>query len=182
MMIRVSVLSFVSVLFLASASFADLTITTNASSDSGRPLNALLVGDVVTVDDLRRAEDAAKVDVQEGDVVCIHTGWGHLFGADNARYVSGEPGIDVPAAEWLVEKCVVAIAADNPAVEVIPHPRADHMLPVHQRTLTDAGVYLIENLNSAPLAERDCHSFCFMLLAARFRGATGCPVRPVALL
>lgn len=157
-------------------------ITRGVMLDVSGPDDSLRPGDVVTVDDLQRAEEAAKVDVQEGDVVCIHTGWGQWFGVDNARYVSGEPGIDVPAAEWLISRGVVAIAADNPAVEVIPNPRADRMLPVHQHTLTDAGVYLIENLNSAALASRGCHAFCFMLLAARFRGATGCPVRPVALL
>ena len=25
-------------------------------------------------------------------------------------------------------------------------------------------------------------SFCFILLAAKFKGATGCPVRPIALV
>ena len=150
--------------------------------DVSGPDGSLRPGDVVTVDDLQRAEEAAKVDVQEGDVVCIHTGWGQWFGVDNARYVSGEPGIDVPAMEWLISRGVVAIAADNPAVEVIPNPRADQMLPVHQHTLTDAGVYLIENLNSAALASRGCHAFCFMLLAAllsrcnRLPGAARCIV------
>ena len=35
-----------------------------------------------------------------GDIVLIRTGWGRFFGVDNAHYVAGEPGIDVPAARW----------------------------------------------------------------------------------
>ncbi len=102
---------------------------------------------------------------------------------DNARYVAGEPGIDVDGARWLTERGVVAIASDNMAVEVIPNPRHPELiLPVHQHTLAEAGVYLIENLRTEALVEAGASTFCFVLLATRFRGATGCPVRPVALL
>ena len=144
--------------------------------------DALDVGRVITPDDLSRAEERADVEVSEGDVVCIHTGWGKWFMVDNARYVSGEPGIDVPGAQWLTSRGVVAIAADNMAVEVVPNPRHPELvLPVHQHTLTEAGVYLVENLRTETLAARGLYRFCFVLLATRFRGATGCPVRPVAM-
>ncbi len=55
-------------------------------------------------------------------------------------------------------------------------------MPVHQHALAEAGVYLIENLALDELARDGLRSFCFILLATKFRGATGCPVRPVALL
>lgn len=145
--------------------------------------NALDAGRVVSCDDLRRAADQAQVEVREGDVVCVHTGWGQWFMRDNDRYVAGEPGIDEAAARWLTECGVVAIASDNMAVEVIPNPAHPQViLPVHQHTLVEAGVYLIENLKTDELASHGHHEFCFMLLATKFKGATGSPVRPVALL
>ncbi|MBV9245133.1 MAG: cyclase family protein, partial [Methylobacteriaceae bacterium] len=49
-------------------------------------------------------------------------------------------------------------------------------------TLVEAGVYLIENLILDELARDGVKSFCFILLATKFRGATGCPVRPIAMV
>lgn len=141
--------------------------------DAGRP---------VTRDDLRRARDEAGLELSAGDVVCINTGWGRWFMKDNVRYVSGEPGIEEDAARWLTEQDVVAIACDNMAVEVVPNPAHPRLvLPVHQHALVEAGVYLIENIKLDELVGTGLKSFCFMLLATKFKGATGSPVRPVAM-
>ncbi|HUB43771.1 MAG TPA: cyclase family protein [Acetobacteraceae bacterium] len=142
----------------------------------------LAAGRVITPDDLARAADAAKVEIGVGDIVLIRTGWGQYFGVDNARYLAGEPGIDAPAARWLTAKGVVAIGCDNMAVEVLPNPDKTLSMPVHQHALAEAGVYLIENLVLDELARNRLATFCFILLATKFRGATGSPVRPVALV
>ena len=139
-------------------------------------------GRVVGPDDLARAADAAGVAIEAGDIVLIHTGWGRLFGVNNDRYLSGEPGIDVPAARWLTSRDVVAIGCDNMAVEVLPNPDRGVAMAVHQHVLVESGVHLIENLALDDLARDRIASFCFILLAAKFKGATGCPVRPIALV
>jgi kynurenine formamidase len=139
-------------------------------------------GRVVAPDDLARAADAAGVAIEAGDIVLIRTGWGRFFAMNNDRYLSGEPGIDVPAARWLTRRDVVAIGCDNMAVEVLPNPDRGIAMPVHQHVLVEAGVHLIENLALDELARERIASFCFILLAAKFKGATGCPVRPVALV
>ena len=139
-------------------------------------------GRAVSPDELKRAADAAGVSVEAGDIVLIRTGWGRFFGVDNARYVEGEPGIDVPAARWLTSRDVVAIGCDNMAVEVLPNPDRSLMMPVHQHVLAEAGVYLIENLALDEIARAGLRTFCFILLATKYKGATGCPVRPVALV
>jgi kynurenine formamidase len=88
----------------------------------------------------------------------------------------------VPAARWLTQRDVVAIGCDNMAVEVLPNPDRGIAMPVHQHVLVEAGVHLIENLSLDELARNRIASFCFILLAAKFKGATGCPVRPIALV
>ena len=142
----------------------------------------LTAGQTVTPDDLKRAADTGGFAVEAGDIALIRTGWGQYFGVDNARYLEGEPGIDVPAARWLIEQGIVAIGADNMAVEVLPNPNKAVLMPVHQFALAECGVYLIENLALEELARDGLRSFCFILLATKFRGATGAPVRPVALV
>jgi kynurenine formamidase len=114
--------------------------------------------------------------------VLIRTGWGRYFGLDNARYLQAEPGIDVAAARWLTGQGVVAIGCDNMAVEVLPNPDPALSMPVHQHTLAEAGVHLIENLMLEELAVERVTQSCFILLATKFKGATGAPVRPVALI
>jgi kynurenine formamidase len=150
-----------------------------AGLDGGAHLNP---GRVVTPDDLAAAADAAKLTIAQGDIVLIRTGWGRYFGADNARYLAGEPGIDAPAARWLTRQGVVAIGCDNMAVEVLPNPDRGLSMPVHQHALAEAGVYLIENLALDELARDRVTQFCFILLATKFRGATGSPTRPIAMI
>ena len=150
-----------------------------AGLDGGAHLNP---GRAIAPDELARAADAAQVTIEPGDIVLIRTGWGRYFGVDNAKYLGGEPGIDLPAAQWLTARGVVAIGCDNMAVEVLPNPDRTLAMPVHQHALAEAGVHLIENLALDELARDGLRSFCFILLAAKFRGATGAPVRPVALV
>ncbi len=119
---------------------------------------------------------------READAVLLRTGWGRFYMTDNARYVAGEPGLDLPAARWLTERGVVAIGADTMAVEVLPgtgHPRI--LMPVHQHCLVEAGVHLIENLALDALA-RGPAEVCFIAAAPKFTGATGAPLRPLALI
>ena len=118
-----------------------------------------------------------------GDIVLINTGWGRFFMTDNARYIDGEPGINLAGARWLTERMVTAIGTDTMAVEVLPgEHEPEVMLPVHQHCLVEAGVYLIENLLLAPLVEARVVEFCFVLLPVKFRGATGSPARPIAMV
>ena len=77
-------------------------------------------GRAVTRDDLEYVMDAVDVVLETGDAGCIHTGWGRFFMADNDKYVAGEPGSELGAAEWLNSQDGLAIACDNMAVEVLP--------------------------------------------------------------
>jgi kynurenine formamidase len=67
-------------------------------------------------------------------------------------------------------------------VEVLPNPDQRLLMPVHQYALAESGVYLIENLALDELARDRVTTPCFILLATKFSGATGSPVRPLALV
>ncbi|MGR3321004.1 MAG: cyclase family protein [Pseudooceanicola sp.] len=155
-------------------------ITRGVLFDVGGP-DGMEAGEVVTVAALERAARDGGFDVEPGDVAMIRTGWSRHYETDNPRYVRGAPGIDVPAAEWLIGQGVVAIGADNMAVEVIPNPDPENALPVHQLALVEHGVWLIENLALEAVARDGLHVSCFAMLSPRIRGATGAPVRPVLL-
>jgi kynurenine formamidase len=150
-----------------------------AGFDGGPHLEA---GRVVAPEDLARAAEAAGFVIEPGDFALIRTGWGRYFGVDNARYLAGSPGIDVPAAQWLTARGVTAIGADNMALEVLPNPDHSKALPVHQHCLAEAGVHIIENLMLDELAADKVASFCLIVLPPKMRGATGAPVRPVAIV
>ena len=96
--------------------------------------------------------------------------------------MSGEPGLTVAGAHWLTEQDVVAIGADNMAVEVLPAEKHEVLMPVHQHCLAEAGVYLVENLALDALANAGIYSFCLSMVPVKFKGATGSPVRPVAIV
>jgi len=150
-----------------------------AGVEGGQHLNP---GRTVTVDHLKQAADTGGFSVQPGDIALIRTGWGRYFGIDNAKYLEGEPGIDVPGARWLIDQGITAIGADNMAVEVLPNPDKTIMMPVHQFCLAECGVYLIENLMLEEMARDGVYTACFILLATKFRGATGSPARPIAMI
>ena len=52
-----------------------------------------MLGDTyeITVEDLEGALKKQSVTLQPGDAVIINTGWGKLWGKDNARYVKSCP-------------------------------------------------------------------------------------------
>ena len=143
----------------------------------------LEAGRVIGPEDIQQSLSAKKLEIRAGDILLINTGWGRFFMADNARYIDGEPGINLAAARWLTGEMVTAIGTDTMAVEVMPgEDEPAVMMPVHQHCLVEAGVYLIENLLLTPLVEAGIDEFCFILLPVKFKGATGSPARPIALV
>ncbi len=124
---------------------------------------------------------AQKVEIREGDVVLFHTGWVSLIGTDDARYGKGEPGLGVEGARYLIGKGVVAVGADSWAVEVLPGEDPDLAFPVHQELIPRSGTYILENMNTGPLAADAAYEFLFVLGAPRITGAVQAIVNPVAI-
>ena len=66
-------------------------------------------GEVITVADAEAALAADGLAVRPGDAVLFHTGWGRLWGTENERSATGEPGAGLALAEWLAAHRVALI-------------------------------------------------------------------------
>lgn len=141
----------------------------------------LEAGYEITVADLEEAMKRQGVTIGTGDAVLIHTGWGKLWMKDNAKYNSGQPGIGIPAGEWLAKLNPILVGADNSGIEVRPHPNKALVFPVHQVLVTTHGVFLLENLDLHGLAREKVSEFAFIVLPLKIKGGTGSTVAPVAL-
>ena len=135
----------------------------------------------ITVADLQAALKRQNLAVEAGDAVIVHTGWGRLWGKDNARYGKGNPGIGVAAAEWIARQNPMLVGADTPPVEVSPNPDKRISLPIHQIMLVVNGIHLLENMKLDELAAKQVYEFAFILEPLKIQGATGSTVAPVAV-
>jgi kynurenine formamidase len=135
----------------------------------------------IQVEDLEAALARQKLTLKPGDAVVIHTGWGKLWGKDNARYVKSCPGLGIEAAEWLADKDPMLLGSDNWPVEIAPNPDPDLSLPVHQLALVAKGIHLLENMKLDELAAKKVYEFAFVIQPLKMQGASGSTVSPVAI-
>jgi kynurenine formamidase len=145
-------------------------------------VDVLPAGYGVTADDLRAAADKAGVEVRQGDVALVRTGWARHFD-DPETYLGqadGVPGPTTEAAQWLVEAGVVTTGADTTAYEQVKPGAGHSVLPVHRVLLVEAGVHIIEHLDLEQAAAEGLTQFVFMMAPLRIVGGTGSPVRPIA--
>ncbi|MFC2153277.1 cyclase family protein [Actinomycetota bacterium] len=138
----------------------------------------------VTAEDLEEAEGAAAVRVEPGDAVLIRTGWSrHWSESEVFRGQSGgAPGPGVEAAQWLVDREVGIAGAETIAFERIAPGEGHSTLPVHRILLVEAGVHIIEVMNLEALGRDHITEFLFLMAPLRLVGATGSPVRPLAIV
>jgi kynurenine formamidase len=130
----------------------------------------------ITPDDLARA---ARAEIRPGDVVVIRTGWAQYFD-DPVKFIARVhgPGPGIDGARWLSERGVFAAGSDTVAFEKVPDPS----MPVHVHLLVESGIHIIECLNLEELAAAGVAEFLFVALPLKIKGATGSPVRPVAVV
>lgn len=152
----------------------------------------------VDYDALMRIMEADKVEVEEGDMVCLHTGLGARI-MDMKR--DPDPSIrtlctvldghDPKLLNWVTDSGLTAIISDNLAVEqsssLGPDPRLGDKgpsLPLHEHCLFKLGIHLGELWYLTALAEwlRANNRSRFLLTAPPLRlpGAVGSPATPVA--
>ncbi|HKF76941.1 MAG TPA: cyclase family protein [Candidatus Dormibacteraeota bacterium] len=145
---------------------------------------ALEAAHPVTADELERTCAAQGVEVRAGDAVLVRSGWPvgrYQDAAAFAGLATGVPGPDESAARWLASRLVRVTGADTIAYEWLV-PGAGHArLPVHTILLVENGIHIVEVMALEELARDRVHEFLFVLAPLKLVGATGSPVRPLAI-
>ncbi|MEV0730966.1 cyclase family protein [Polymorphospora sp. NPDC050346] len=140
----------------------------------------------ITPDDLDATVARQGTPVGAGDVALIRTGWGrHFDDPDRTRYVghdSGVPGVGADGARWLADRRVHAAGADTIAFERLAPGAGHSALPAHRILLVEHGIYLIEAMDLDGIAAAGVHEFTFVMAPLPLFGATGSPVRPLAVV
>jgi kynurenine formamidase len=152
----------------------------------------------VGYDTLMRVLEADRVEVEPGDMVCLHTGFADTLLAMNRQpdvarlheTGSGLDGWDARLLNWITDSRLACLIADNPAVElVVPklanrQPLRQPRLPLHEHCLFKNGIHLGELWYLTELAGwLRTHGRSRFLLTApplRLPGAVGSPVTPIA--
>jgi kynurenine formamidase len=138
-------------------------------------------GRAVAGEDLEACREEQGVGIEPGDVVLVRTGNGRYWD-DAERYLAG-PGMATSASYWAAERQVLAVGADNTAWDVpgMVNPDLGCQLPGHLILLARHGIYIVENLYLEELAAAGRYRFEFVCTPLKFVGATGSPVRPLAI-
>jgi kynurenine formamidase len=137
---------------------------------------------LITPADLEACAERQGTYVEPGDVVLVRTGYGRYWD-DQPRYEQAAGG-SAAASQWLVDHRIRAVGCDNFAWDVLGYTDSTTgtTLPGHVLLLVRHGIYIIENLNLEELAARRAYAFLFLCIPLKLMGATGSPVRPLALL
>lgn len=139
-------------------------------------------GRAVPLREVRAACAEQGVEPRAGDVFLVRTGNARLLD-DPAAYLGGA-GLAGEVSQWLADAGVAAAGADNVAWDWIEgtDPITGTTLPGHVILLVRAGIHILENLWLEDLAAAGAREFAFVCLPLKLRGATGSPVRPIALV
>lgn len=135
----------------------------------------------ISVEEMKACAAAQKVDLQAGDVLLARTGYGAIW--DNEEEYLQAAGVGKSGTLWAAEHKVVAVGADNMAWDAPDDrdPETGASLFAHVYLLPQKGIYIIENLNLEELARDRCYTFAFIGIPLKFQGATGSPLRPLAI-
>jgi kynurenine formamidase len=145
-------------------------------------LDELPHGKLVSAETLRGCAERQGTEISVGCVVLVRTGNGAHWN-DPERYLRGG-GIAGDASAWLAEQGVAAVGADNIAWDVPGYVDENWGcdLPGHLILLARSGVHIMENLALEDLAAARVHSFTLVATPLKLCGATGSPLRPIALV
>ncbi|MBV8618642.1 MAG: cyclase family protein [Curvibacter sp.] len=145
-----------------------------------------------------RLLDADGIEIERGDMVCLHTGFADTLLQMNRQpdlqqlhaTGSGLDGHDARLLNWITDSQLACLIADNPAVELVqpkllqPAGRRQARLPLHEHCLFKNGIHLGELWYLSELAAwlRGAARHRFLLTAPPLRlpGAVGSPATPIA--
>lgn len=136
----------------------------------------------ITPDDLEETVQRQQMSLDQGDVVLVRTGRMTVWD-DPQRFLHNGPGLNVAAAQWLVEgHGAMIVGSDQATVECQPNSEVKgHYLPVHLYLIAESGVPMLEIMWLEDLARDKVYEFAFFGAPLRLRGSTGSPIHPWAM-
>jgi kynurenine formamidase len=153
----------------------------------------------ISLEDLQNTAKAQKVEIQRGDILLVRTGWRQMWDAPgpdgradpaHTKWHEAQPGVGPDCLAFFNEMEIVAIGADNAAVEwgfraAPPYTRKAFggyaTGPLHPDFLWNRGAYIMEILNLDGLAQDQAYEFLFVLGPLLLRGGIGVPINPIAI-
>jgi len=139
--------------------------------------------DAVQAAELEACVARAGVRPASGDALLIRTGAGAIW--DQPEAYLRAAGMDRSASEWAANHRVLAVGADNMAWDPLDgrrDPETGATLYGHVHLLVRHGIYILENLYLETLAAERIYEFLLVVTPLKLVGATGSPVRPIALV
>lgn len=145
-------------------------------------------GDAVQSSELDACAAKQGVEVKDGDFLLIRTGniamyraqgtWGDFSGGHR-------PGLGLTTIQWLYDKQIASVAADNFGIEVYPCDIPDMRVHLHPIAIPLMGMLLGEIFDLDDLAE-DCshdniYEFLFVAPPLPVTNAVGSPINPYAI-
>lgn len=137
----------------------------------------------ITPTDLAAAVARQDITPRRGDVLFVRSGWAQRWD-DRETYIgkeAGVPGVGETGATWLAGQQPRAVGADTIAFEHLPAGKGHAVLPAHRVLLVEHGINIIETLDLEALAADGVYEFLAVIVPLRLVGATGSPVRPLAV-
>lgn len=141
----------------------------------------LAKGYAISLADVQGALEKQGVTIKPGDAVLFHTGWGGLWGKDNAEFLSGEPGPGLEVVNWLYAQRIALTGADTWSYGPVPGEDPERPFLVPQTMYVKMGLFGLENLATEELARRGVHEFLFAVTHAKTRGSTAAVIAPAAV-
>lgn len=144
-------------------------------------VDALPENYVITAEDLEGAMKAQGRLIMPGGVILIRTGYGQFWN-DAAKYPRAA-GLSPDANRWILAKRPRAVGADNLSWDAptVRDETTGTTLFGHLELLARNGIHIFENLNLEGLAADHVDHFLFIATPLKLKGATGAPVRPIAI-
>lgn len=138
----------------------------------------------ITPADLEAALALTGTTPEADDVLLVRSGWGARWdeGPGYVGTVTGVPGVAADGARWLASHRPRAVGADSIAFERLEPGKGHALLPAHRILLVEAGINIIETMNLEDIARDGVRAFTLVLAPLPLMGATGSPVRPLAVI
>ena len=130
--------------------------------------------------DLKGCLKHQGTELRPGDVVMVRTGQMTKW-PDPVTFMANPSGLTREGAQFLCEGGAITIGNDTASFEQIPSTEEGNWLPVHSYMLAEAGVPIMEMVQLDELAAEKLYEFAFFGACIKLRGATGSPMRPVAM-